>query len=607
MLLNPLENIFFPIGTTDPSEPPFVHNLEPSGYKDPQTAVYNLTSMLSNTILETRRWTVPALVQDLTSLFASEPTPKDQVESPQSTLSSPGPSLSISCSPYAIDSPVRLPNQWTEKQVRPRTRFVLAHPPPIARSKQRLSARPRMILQLQRASDGSRPLPVFDVISSTSFASRFAHSIPKMMKGEKSLSTDTLAIVRSERYSQDLMVHGETTDDSGDEAANHSRDFLGTISYGKKGEDGSFNQDEICLENGLIWKATCLKEGTYEFTGKYHNGLKLRWVSRKSPRTKAKRHSLSQPSTEPASSRFTFSIINPNTRLHPVIATLTGDHKLDILDRFPTVLSSAMSSPPSSPPQSPLSSDFSSESSFSDRLINEKSSYMETDDALRMLIILTGIWIMSKEGRGEAFSKSLGIHNKPSRDCTDGSPTSVASGAEPSLERSPSSRHIPFRLHRSSTSPQSHKSGAKKSAPPQRAKSSGASGTPRKTVNAPQSATRNTQLLSCALCGGQEEAQQHRSTLDADAYGKTSNLASGRLKDATNCQETIPSVKPRYSFHERTKSMTPMLGGNGFDRESIDSEVVKGKLEKDGLETRRKKMVRFHAACKSLIRPCVRF
>jgi hypothetical protein len=495
-----------------------------------------------------------------------------------------------------------------ETNVKSRTRFILAHPPPTKRSKQRLSTRPRMVLQLQRVTNNLRPLPAFDVISSTGLASRFARSVPRMMRGEKFSSTENLVLVRSEMYDQDSAADCDKTDGSGDEATRRRRDFLGTVCYARKVNDGSINQDEICLDNGLIWKATCLKAGIYEFSGKNHDGLKLRWVLRRARRLVLKRNSLTtESSSKRYTSRFTFSIINPTTRLHPVIATLTRDNRLDILDRFPTLLSSQSASPPSSHAPSPMGSELSSDTSYFERRTSNEVSYTETDEVLQMLIILTAVWVMSKEGSTEILSRSLDMINKPRAENVDRSPSATSPNPETGPQGSPPPRRKLSSCQRSSTSPNF----LKRASSSQLAGSSKVGSTTmlrsRTTaLTVPLNNESHTLPLPPAIQPCQQEAERRTTATSMDGQGRSSSMASQKSIGArANQMDRLPLVGSRETSRDRVRvsasSVPEMANGGG----RLDEHTVK-ESEQSGLKLRPKKLVKFRAACKSLVGPCRR-
>ncbi|KFY28672.1 hypothetical protein V491_00347, partial [Pseudogymnoascus sp. VKM F-3775] len=134
------------------------------------------------------------------------------------------------------------------------------------------------------------------------------------------------------------------------------RDILAVICQVPKGDPGTV---EICLEDGSRWNARPSVKGVLELvktdpvTGEE---MIARWV----PRGTSPRNSLQTPSrraSEILEPRYQFSFINPSTRRHPILATLTQD-TLKISNTYspvsnseeehPTVSSSRTSSPPSS-------------------------------------------------------------------------------------------------------------------------------------------------------------------------------------------------------------------------------------------------------------------
>jgi len=604
---NPLGSNGFYVGEIDDLDSRSEHNSAPLDYANPQLASYGISSMISNTILEARRWTMPAMVQDLASLFRLEAVPPDATDASARMSFDSTHLSSVRSHSQDIQPSARFAKERTmEMSVKSRTRFILAHPPPAKRSKQRLSTRPRMVLQLQQVTDNLRPLPTFDVISSTGVASRFARSVPRMMRGEKFSSTENLVLVRSEMYGQDSAADCDKTDGSGDEATRRRRDFLGIICYTRKVNDGSINQDEICLDNGLVWKAIRLKAGLYEFSGKNHDGLKLRWVLRRAQRLYLKRDSLTtESSNKRYTSRFTFSIINPTTRLHPVIATLTRDNRLDILDRFPTLLSSQSASPPSSNAPTPMGSELSSDTSYFERRTSSEVSYTETDEALQMLIILTAVWVMSKEGSTEILSRSLDVINKPREEIIHRSPSAASVSTVTGPQGSPLPRRKTSICQRSSTSP----SFLKRASGSQLAGSSkvGSATMLRSRTAAltvPLSSESHTLPLSPALQSRQQEAERRTSTTSMDGQGQPSSLASRKSSGASaKRMDRLPLADCEETTRDRVRVSASSVPENTNGR--LDKHEVKESAQ-SGLKLRPKKLVKFRAACKSLVDPCRR-
>jgi hypothetical protein len=586
------------------SNPPFLHTFGTLNYHDRLLALPSFLMMPSNTTSEAASWAMPAMVQDLTSLFGLESTAQDFAMDSRPSCSDTGDLHNVE--PARNDNlfPIHRPDAVKEGKAKTKSKFILAHPPPITRAKQRLCTRPRMILQLQQVSKTSRPLPAFDVVASTAFASRFTRSVPGVRRSEKCLSTDTLALVRSDTYWRHLVADDHISSTLADETTNEHRDILGTISYAKRAKDAASHPAQICINNGLIWGASCLKNGVYEFSGKNHNGLKVRWVSRRTRGTSGNQKFLSGSASQISAPRFTFSIMNPTSRRHPVIATLTRDKKLDILDRFPRVTSSTSASFPSSSLHSPASSEFSSDISYFDGRTEDDPTYIETDEALQTLIILTGIWVMSTEGWSEVFSTSSDTNNGHRQESTDGSPSTLLSSTENDVQGSPLPRQKVFR---SSTSPLSQRVAPQKSGSSRRAKSTGPLTARTATMNIPHNSLGNTPLLQSAVCSDGVQLGQCESTVAMEAYKKTSTLTPGRHRDSTISWGEARPTDTRNAGQSCTETQASTLTKKSSGRGLFGRKSTEEQPEEDQTKPQLKKSAKFRAACKSLVAPCMRF
>lgn len=587
MLLHSLANVCLSTGQIDSS--------------DPQILSYSLSNMTSGTLFEPRSWPIA-----LPSLFWREPSLPNIADSSAPDSSNDSYTPNISPPPLEVHPTLALQDGLRERKATPKTKFVLAHPPPSKRSKQRLNIRPRMIFQLQRVSDSSRALPAFDVISLAACNHCFTRSISRKMTGERVLSMDDLVLLRSEIYGHNSIVEGDITDESEDEITRRHPDLLGAIAYARKAKNGSTNHDEIYLENGLVWEAICLKVGVYEFSAKNHDSYKLRWVSRKARRPHSKENTPTENDNKPSSSRFTFSIINPNTRIHPVIATLTTDNKLDILDRYLTAGSPASPSALSSKSQSPVHSDFSSETSYFDRPATSEAIYTETDEALQILIILTGIWVISKQGWSEGLSKGPDLIDKSRRESGDRSPSSVVSSTENIFKGSSQHKVAPFRNQRSSTSPSPRRAG-KQPALSDRANSMGALGIRTATASVPPTVNGGVLLPPSAHHSYQQHTERCKPTLGMEAHGQTPGFASGGFGDATNAQNSLSSMEINATLQDGAKALPLVVDENVHGGGSEEREAPYQDEEKGGLKKRPIKFVRFRAARRSLVDCCIRF
>ncbi|KAB8074100.1 hypothetical protein BDV29DRAFT_174190 [Aspergillus leporis] len=275
---------------------------------------------------------------------------------------------------------------------RPKTSYQLAHPANNARHK-RLRLRPKLLLQLQRVSQTPRPSPVLDVLPSTVFLPRLSRKFPTIFRGKKGLGPNDLIIVTSDLYER---TGGDIADRylSPDEEHGEHREVVATICQLLKEDSLSKGKAEICLNYGPVWEATPLPNGSYEFVANTENGVQiLRWVLRgaRNRRVSAPPGTTLQADTK----RFTFSVIDPNTRRHPVIATMARNH-LEVFDEYAMPTSSG-------PPFSPTSAmSVISDDSEMDASLDKK--VIATDDNLRTLIIITSIWVAFREGWSHNFS-----------------------------------------------------------------------------------------------------------------------------------------------------------------------------------------------------------
>ena len=300
-----------------------------------------------------------------------------------------------------------------------KTCYSICHPPPASTTRQRMHRRPRSLIQLHKLSPPARPRPAFEVIPSTNFSVRLTKAITKVFKTKHGLCPNDLVVLRAEKYSEDKS-------DEDQEAS----DIIALICKGRK-EDGAVQgKAKICLPGGHEWEAYPILKGGYEFfsTDEHGLGLTVRWVPKKN-----KDCNRTDESDKRTRSKFNFSTISPNSRRHPVIATLdkTG---LDIYDTYKIPDPSAAT--PLSTPQlgSPVLAD------AMDDETGGREEY-ETDDRLRQIIIMTGIWVTFKEGWSPSFKyddkdkdtnsiqRSPSLQYSPAKSATFGSPVSTPPGS----------------------------------------------------------------------------------------------------------------------------------------------------------------------------------
>ncbi|KAI6084034.1 hypothetical protein F4821DRAFT_262358 [Hypoxylon rubiginosum] len=276
------------------------------------------------------------------------------------------------------------------------TTFLLAHPPPKLRSKQRLiHIRPTLLLQIQRLSTNQRPRPAIDVYPSSAIARSLIAPLlkrfPRIAHIKRDLSIQDVMLVKSEDYA--TQASGSESD--GDEDDLRSRELLAILSP-LRTEDKA----EIVLADGTVWVATPRFNGTnlvsYEFISVDLKGntTTARWVRKqiaaKSLPATPTSTSPSQPASSTTDYKFTFSIIDPNCRRHPIMATLT-DSSLDILDTYTTVSQSASRYPPTSPLLPSPGSLNSEENPF-------ERTTLQVEEWQKNFITISAIWVILRHG-----------------------------------------------------------------------------------------------------------------------------------------------------------------------------------------------------------------
>ena len=283
--------------------------------------------------------------------------------------------------------------------IKTKTEYRLAHPPPRSKRQQRLHIRPKVLLQLQQLSNGSRARPFIDVVQSVFHVSHLPARVQHNVKAAHELGADDLAIIYNEAY----------------DGAQIQDEHLGSKSAKNKGkvptavatiQRSRFRQGEavsVCIHmyDGASWVVSRLSNGTYEFTTEDGVGERTiaRWVPKR--RTMGRERAGSNGSREPppSSGTFTFSIIDPNSRRHPIIANLTPSH-IDISDHIskPPPLTPSYSS--QSFPRSP------SLASMGKSEHDEFTGMSLISCSLKLFIAASGVWVALNEGFSPNFDSS---------------------------------------------------------------------------------------------------------------------------------------------------------------------------------------------------------
>ena len=276
------------------------------------------------------------------------------------------------------------------KDSRTKTRLHFCHPPPSTRQK-RLRTRPKILLQLQKKSRASRPVPTYDVLSTTALTSRFAQELPHTFTSKSVVGVEELAVVKSEDYSNQDTHTDDFNDVLHDDIG--TREVVATISHHGAGEPGIVCRADICLNKARTWAGTPIVRGGYEFVAVEKTGHRLvaRWVPRKRPQAQCNGQRSSSPIREPAGKAFNFSLLDPSSRRHAVIATFDAQG-LEILDRY-------------SSPKSGTKNRLSISTLDTASMVNDGDS-KDVDEGLRSLIVATSVWVSYCEG----FIGSLHTH-----------------------------------------------------------------------------------------------------------------------------------------------------------------------------------------------------
>lgn len=236
-----------------------------------------------------------------------------------------------------------------KRSLRKSTQFLLAHPAPRLANKQRklVQVRPRLLLQLQQLSE-KRPIPAFDILPSSLvlgslIVPRLAKRCPCLFRTKPVLGLNDLLIVRSEDYGAPTSPGSLDAEDGIDQ-----RDLIAVISpLPLPGDDSA----EIVMEDGSTWESSLMANGSYEFIGVDERGRisTARWVKKASSPVFLHARTMSDgslpASQEMLDAKWTFSMIHPDTRRHPIMGSMASN-TLDVFDTYNTMSTSSGRYPP---------------------------------------------------------------------------------------------------------------------------------------------------------------------------------------------------------------------------------------------------------------------
>ncbi len=303
------------------------------------------------------------------------------------------------------------------RATRTSTRYSLGYPAPkkLTAPKVIQKVLPRLLLQLQIPENGWGK-PVMEVFPATRIAGpvttpRVAKCFPGVLSAKRQLARDDIVLI--ERNDRTKPARPDRDED---EKEDLEHDKVLAVYSPVKHSDSA----EIVLEDGAVWVATPLPSGSINFVhvDAAGNQKTVRWAKRipgsrssaNTPPTSPKAGAESSLADSEAEAKFTFSIINPNSRRHPVMATLTHS-TLDVQDTYTSVFKSS-GRHPLSRPVSGISDDQSID------LENDRepprASY-PIDDATKTLISITALWVALRSGWSPNYTPASTPESPPAK------------------------------------------------------------------------------------------------------------------------------------------------------------------------------------------------
>lgn len=289
--------------------------------------------------------------------------------------------MDVAARRYSSGSNSTSTTQQSSQQTRPSKQtdihspYVFAHPAPVFTDHLYLvkHLRPRLYVQLQQpSSDGRHYEPAIDVMSHVPLTgSKWLFT--KMRTCASRVTTREATFPCSKK---DIFLLG-SSEKSDDDTNEHTgiQHMIPTLKYlADRKVVGVLRKDgQILTGDGKVREASMKPNNSFEFTNLENHGDKsvARWVPAKSQRMRAST-TLSQPHSpligEPT---FLFSLINPSTRRHAVLAILSPT-QLKIKETY------------QDPTKTPTLGDS----------VDERDGQIRTvDEETRTLILTTAVWL----------------------------------------------------------------------------------------------------------------------------------------------------------------------------------------------------------------------
>ncbi|KAL8804431.1 MAG: hypothetical protein Q9200_005828 [Gallowayella weberi] len=230
-----------------------------------------------------------------------------------------------------------------------------------------------------------------------------------------------------------------------DEDGSNFRNIIAAICQSAPSEDNGQCRTEIRFAHDNIWTATALRSGAYEFVSHPHGGSRsiARWVPKKESR-----NAEDVGNTELPEPRFRFSLVDARSRRHPVIANMSRQ-LIEVYDRYsiPDITSKSLDHGNPKISEASLGVD---NGDIGGGEGGESCKMMiETDDQLRSMIMITGIWVAFCEQWSPNFRYSTkqvisnGISELSNRRRSEGAQPIAFGRKEEACTDRPDKKHTP--------------------------------------------------------------------------------------------------------------------------------------------------------------------
>ncbi|KAF2271579.1 uncharacterized protein EI97DRAFT_437685 [Westerdykella ornata] len=388
------------------------HEYSPQSRPDPSPSghVFSLPQMpfhIFNSLLPNHPSSSPSVPELASPPLRSLETPPS-INLMTSELGTPAYSSPSASRPASVSSTASFDGKPKKKTHRPRTTYNLAQPPPIAGPRHKLHLRPKVLLQLHQVIPGRRPKPVYEVIPFSLLAPRSTRRLARTFNTKERLGPQDLLVVKAEAY------ENISDEERSDDERWGTREVVGIICPARRADKDPGDKTELLLDDGTSWEVTNMPNGGYEFSFTDEHGLTLkrRWVpkmphSRRVSTMANTPHSPVSPALAQEDRKFNFSTISPNSRRHPIIGSISRT-SIDVLDAYTIPPATTTSTPglAQSPFATPLPTPASVPESVSFLDKSTELPLATTDDALRIFMVLSGIWVAFSENWSPAYSSS---------------------------------------------------------------------------------------------------------------------------------------------------------------------------------------------------------